>query len=251
MLNLFLRCVIIYFFLLIAMRLMGKRQLGELQPFEFAITLVASELACIPMSDPTIPIIYGIIPVFTLFLVHIIMTRLASKSIRFRKVLNGKPVIVIEKGNILPNTLKDLNMTIDDLMEALRGKDCFSPQEVEYGIIETNGGMTVMLKAEQRPVCPNDLNIIPPRAELPVTVIMEGKFLGENLKIVDETNKKRIMRLLENNHLDQSKVMVLMLAGNTAFIQPYDGNSFSAELSNEDNLSPGISIGNLQEGDSL
>ncbi|MCQ2603150.1 MAG: DUF421 domain-containing protein, partial [Clostridia bacterium] len=109
---------------------MGKRQLGELQPFEFAITLVASDLACIPMSDPTIPIIYGIIPVFTLFVVHIIITKLASKSIKFRKILNGKPVIVIERGNILPNAMKELNMDIDDLMEALRGKDIFNPEEV-------------------------------------------------------------------------------------------------------------------------
>ena len=110
MLSLFVRCIVIYFFLLVAMRLMGKRQLGELQPFEFAITLVASELACIPMGDPNIPIVYGIISVFTLFLVHIIITKLAVKSVRFRKVLNGKPVIVIERGNILPDIMKELNM---------------------------------------------------------------------------------------------------------------------------------------------
>jgi uncharacterized membrane protein YcaP (DUF421 family) len=166
-------------------------------------------------------------------------------------LLNGKPVIVIERGNILPNTLKDLNMTIDDLMEALRGNDCFSPNEVEYAIIETNGSMTVLLKSDQKPVCPKDLNIAAPRAELPVTLIMEGKFLGNNMKLVDGVNKSRIMKLLENNKLDQKQVMVLMLSGNTAFVQPYDGNSFSAELCNEDNLSPRVSMGNKQEGDSL
>lgn len=107
MLNLFVRCIVIYFFLLIAMRLMGKRQLGELQPFELAITLVASELACIPMSDPTIPIIYGIIPVFTLFVVHIIITKLASGSLRFRKLLNGKPIVVIEKAICSPTCSKN------------------------------------------------------------------------------------------------------------------------------------------------
>lgn len=156
MLNIFVRSIIIYFFLLVAMRLMGKRQLGELQPFEFAITLVASELACIPMSDPTIPIIYGIIPVFTLFIVHILITKLASKSIRFRRVLNGKPVVVIKQGNVLPDVMKELNMDTDDLMEALRGKDVFSPAEVEYAIIETNGGVTVLPKSQTRPLTPQD-----------------------------------------------------------------------------------------------
>lgn len=102
MLSLFVRCIVIYFFLLVAMRLMGKRQLGELQPFEFAITLVASELACIPMNDPTIPIIYGIIPVFTLFLVHIIMTKLAVKSVRFRKSSTANPLSSSKKATFYP-----------------------------------------------------------------------------------------------------------------------------------------------------
>ena len=144
MLNIFVRSIIIYFFLFLSMRLMGKRQLGELQPFEFVITLVTSELACIPMSDPTIPIIYGIIPVFTLFIAHLFITKIASKSVRFRRIINGKPVVIIEKGNILPEVMKELNMDADDLMEALRSKDIFNPAEVEYAIIETNGSMTIL-----------------------------------------------------------------------------------------------------------
>ena len=163
------------------MRLMGKRQLGELQPFELAITLVASELVCIPMGDATIPIIYGIIPVFSLFLIHIIITKLATKSVRFRKFLNGKPVILIEKGNILPDVLKELNMNIDDIMEALRGTGYFNPSEVEYAILETNGSLTVLPKSESKPLSPEDVGLQLPPATIPITVIMEGEFLGENL----------------------------------------------------------------------
>lgn len=225
MLNLFVRCIIIYFFLLIAMRLMGKRQLGELQPFEFAITLVASDLACIPMSDPTIPIIYGIIPVFTLFVVHIIITKLASKSIKFRKILNGKPVVVIERGNILPNAMKELNMDVDDLMEALRGKDVFNPEEVEYAIIETNGSMTVMPKSGNRPLCPNDIGHNPPRESLPLTIIMEGKFLEENFSLQNDVSKDYVFDTLKSKSLEQEKIMLMLLSTSGLFIQPYNADS--------------------------
>lgn len=233
MLSLFVRCIIIYFFLLIAMRLMGKRQLGELQPFEFAITLVASELACIPMSDPTIPIIYGIIPVFTLFLAHIIMTKFAAKSIRFRKVLNGKPVIVIEKGNILSSVLTELNMTVDDLMEALRGKDFFNPCEVEYAIIETNGSVTVLPKSENQPLTPTVMDIKTDPVDLPITVIMEGSFLGCNMVELDNVGKDRVMRLLSSLDIKQKDVLLLLVTGNEVFIQPYKGDSMIVHFSDE------------------
>lgn len=231
MLNLFVRCILIYFFLLIAMRLMGKRQLGELQPFEFAITLVASELACIPMSDPTIPIIYGIIPVFTLFLVHIIMTKLACKSVRFRKVLNGKPVIVIEKGNIVPNVMTELNMTVDDLMEAIRGEGYFNPCDIEYAIVETNGSMTVLPKSTEKPICASDLGITLPESSMPVTIMMEGNFMGCNMAKVEGVSKERILKMLERLGLDKKDVLLLLLSGTEVFLQPYKGESITAELS--------------------
>ncbi len=236
MLNIFVRSIIIYFFLLVAMRLMGKRQLGELQPFEFAITLVASELACIPMGDPTIPIIYGIIPVFTLFIVHIIITKLASKSVRFRKVLNGKPVVIIEKGNILPEVMKELNMDTDDLMEALRGKDVFNPADVEYAIIETNGSMTVLLKSTNCPVTPDDMDIEVPRAHMPVTLILEGNFLGNNLSATDGVTKQGIMKLLDRIEMDSKDVLLLLLQGDKVFVQPYKGDSLTTTLKEEQSL---------------
>lgn len=234
MLNLFVRCIVIYFFLLVAMRLMGKRQLGELQPFEFAITLVASDLACIPMSDPTIPIIYGIIPVFTLFVVHIIITKLASGSLRFRKLLNGKPIIVIERGNLLPDVLKELNMNIDDLLEALRSGGCFDPGEVEYAIIETNGTMTVLPKAQFKPLTPSDMGMAPEPAEMPVTVVMEGCFMGANLKGLRGVDKERVLRLLDVLGMKQSDILLLLVTGRKVFVQPYAGDSMTVTFPEED-----------------
>lgn len=234
MLNLFVRCIVIYFFLLVAMRLMGKRQLGELQPFEFAITLVASDLACIPMSDPTIPVIYGIIPVFTLFVVHIIITKLASGSLRFRKLLNGKPIIVIERGNLLPDVLKELNMNIDDLLEALRSGGCFDPGEVEYAIIETNGTMTVLPKAQFKPLTPSDMGMASEPAEMPVTVVMEGCFMGANLKGLRGVDKERVLRLLDVLGMKQSDILLLLVTGRKVFVQPYAGDSMTVTFPEED-----------------
>ena len=229
MLNLFLRCIILYTFLLVAMRLMGKRQLGELQPFELAITLVASDLVCIPMADASIPIIYGLIPVFTLFLVHIITTKLATKSVRFRKFLNGKPVILIEKGNLLAPVLKELNLTVDDVMEALRGSGYFNPSEVEYAILETNGSLTVMPKSTNRPCSPEDLGIEAPPSELPVTVIMEGKFVAENLSKT-ETTQETLTDFLTKQNLRESDVLMMLVAGESVFLQPYAGDFLTATL---------------------
>ncbi len=221
MLNLFIRSLVLYFVLLVAMRLMGKRQLGELQPFELAITLVASDLVCIPMADASIPILYGVIPVFSLFLVHILITKLATKSIKFRKFLNGKPIIIIEKGNILPDVMKELNLNIDDIMEALRGAGYFNPSEVEYAILETNGNLSVMPKSENRPLCPDDVHLKVDEAQIPVAVIMEGEFVAENLSKLQGDVKEKVLQLLSNLGVNQQDVLVALVAGDDVFIQPF------------------------------
>lgn len=231
------------------MRLMGKRQLGELQPFELAITLVASELVCIPMADATIPIIYGIIPVFSLFLVHIIITKLATKSVRFRKFLNGKPVIIIRDGNILPDVMKELNMNVDDIMEALRGSGYFNPSEVEYAILETNGSLTVLPKSQSKPLSAADVGLTLPKAEIPVTVIMEGEFLGDNLSKLEGVTKERMLALLNRLKLDQKQVLVLLVAGQDVFLQPYKGDFITAQLSSDDAAETSVSVKDVRMPD--
>lgn len=242
MLNLFIRCLILYFVLLVAMRLMGKRQLGELQPFELAITLVASDLVCIPMADATIPILYGIIPVFSLFLLHIIITKLATKSIRFRKFLNGKPIIIIQNGNILPDVMKDLNLNVDDIMEALRGAGYFNPSEVEYAILETNGNMSVMPKAQNRPLSPADVDIDVQKSEIPVAVIMEGEFVGENLGKIAGDIKEKVLAFLSKKNLDRKDVLVALVAGEQVFVQPYKDDFIISSLGSQTD-NPHVALG--------
>lgn len=215
------------------MRLMGKRQLGELQPFELAITLVASDLVCIPMADATIPILYGIIPVFSLFLLHIIITKLATKSIRFRKFLNGKPIIIIQNGNILPDVMNDLNLNVDDIMEALRGAGYFNPSEVEYAILETNGNMSVMPKAQNRPLSPADVDIDVQKSEIPVAVIMEGEFVGENLGKIAGDIKEKVLAFLNKKNLDRKDVLVALVAGEQVFVQPYKDDFIISSLGSQ------------------
>ena len=224
------------------MRLMGKRQLGELQPFELAITLVASDLVCIPMADATIPILYGIIPVFSLFLLHIIITKLATKSIRFRKFLNGKPIIIIQNGNILPDVMKDLNLNVDDIMEALRGAGYFNPSEVEYAILETNGNMSVMPKAQNRPLSPADVDIDVQKSEIPVAVIMEGEFVGENLGKIAGDIKEKVLAFLTKKNLDRKDVLVALVAGEQVFVQPYKDDFIISSLGSQTD-NPHVALG--------
>lgn len=224
------------------MRLMGKRQLGELQPFELAITLVASELVCIPMADATIPILYGIIPVFTLFLVHIIMTKISTQSVRFRKFLNGKPVVIIEKGNIMPDVMKNLDVNIDDIMAALRSSGYFNPNEVEYAVLETNGSLTAMPKSQNKPLSAQDIGITLPPSEIPVTVIMEGDFLGNNLSKVDGITKERILKMLTRLGFVKQDILVLLIAGTDVYLQPYKGDFITAQLVDDDSINPRIEV---------
>ena len=118
MLVILTRTILIFLLLLLGLRLMGKRQIGELQPFEFVITLAVAELACTPMQDNSIPLVYGLIPVLTVFVLHYFMTLLSTKSVRFRKVLNGKPMIVVDRDGINSENLKKLNMNVNDLLES-------------------------------------------------------------------------------------------------------------------------------------
>ena len=180
MLIVFVRAILIYIFLLVAMRLMGKKQLGELQPFEFAVTLIMAELACIPMSDTTVPVIYGLVPIFTLFIVQFALTKLIKHSLKARRLINGKPVIVINPCGIDYRAISMLDLTVNDLLEALREKNYLSPEELEYAIFETNGDVSVIPKA--RPLTTEDMHLNAPPAQLPYAVICEGKKMSDNIR---------------------------------------------------------------------
>lgn len=185
MITLILRSIIVYCIVLFAVRIMGKRQIGDMQPFELVITLIIADLACIPMADSTIPIIFGVVPLFTLVLLHYLFTLLNRKSIFFRKFINGRPIIVIDSNGIDYNALKKLNMTLNDLTEGLRSAECFNLNDVAYAIVETNGNISVLLKNSAQPVSNESMGIKGEQSSLNIILINDGKLLNENLEYLN------------------------------------------------------------------
>lgn len=212
MLTAFVRTLLIYAFLLVILRLMGKKQLGELQPFELAITLVAADLACIPMSDTQVPIVYGLVPIFTLFLVEVAITLALKKSMLLRRAVNGKPVIVVNPDGIDGDALDKLEMTVSDLNEALRGKDVFSPDCVRYAIVETNGDLSVITD-DSRPA-PKDI---------PFTLICDGKPMHDNL-VKSDIPQSSVDKILADNSLTVKQTLLLSATPDGKYyLQPRHG----------------------------
>lgn len=221
MLVVFIRTIIIYICLLIGIRLMGKRTIGELQPFELVITLAIADLACMPMQDISVPLVYGLVPLFTMFLLHLSFTWLATKSIKFRKALNGKPVIVVTPEGIDSEAMAKLNFTVNDLLESLRSQQFFSIEQIRYAVLETNGNLSVMENENaQSPEC------------IPVTLVIEGKKMQTNYSVagVDDAFVENILR--EKNFKTED-VVLFTKANDRIFIQPR-GNKFVSETLDRD-----------------
>lgn len=193
----FLRAIILYIVVLIVMRLMGKREIGQLQPFEFAISIMIADLATIPMTDTGIPITNGIVPIFGLLLMHLTISMLNMKSIRARQIICGKPSILIYRGKIDEKMLKKERFTINELQERLRGNNIVNIADVEYAILETNGEVTIVQKPNQRPTIPEDFNIMPEYEGLPYDLIIDGEIMHKNLQKVGKNDnwlKKEVQK---------------------------------------------------------
>ncbi|MDE5601403.1 MAG: DUF421 domain-containing protein, partial [Clostridia bacterium] len=169
---------------------------------------------------------------------------------RLRNFVNGNRGSIFATGLIGPDVLKELNMNIDDIMEALRGTGYFNPSEVEYAILETNGSLTVMPKSQNKPVSPEDLGLQLPAATIPVSVIMEGEFIGENLAQLDGTIKERVLTLLDGLNIKQQDVLVLLVSGEDVFLQPYKGDFITAQLSSDEEAAMSISVHDENSDDS-
>ena len=169
----FLRVLIIYITVLVFLRLMGKRQIGEMQPYEVVITLIIADLATVPMSDTNIPLFNGILPLAVLVLVHYVITLLTRKNIKIRRFMSGRPVVVISPNGIEYKALKELNMNIDDLLESIRQCNYYSFDQILYAIIETNGKMSVIPTSACSPTTAQDFNIQNPPAKLPHVIISD------------------------------------------------------------------------------
>jgi len=184
MLITFIRAIILYVIVLIVMRLMGKREIGQLQPFELAIAIMIADLAAVPMSELGIPITNGIIPILALLVMYMIISAINMKSITFRKIISGQPSLLIYRGKIDEKVLKRERITINELQERLRGNNVFNLSDVEYAILETNGQVTVIQKPEKRNLMPEDFNITPEYEGIAYDLVVDGKVMKENLKAI-------------------------------------------------------------------
>ncbi len=184
MLITFLRSIILYIIVLIVMRLMGKREIGQLQPFELAISIMIADLATIPMTEIGIPIFNGIIPILGLLFMHLIISIANLKSTKAREIICGKPRILIYRGKVDENALKKERFTINELQEKLRGNGVVNLGDVEYAILETSGDVTVIQKPDKRTTIPADFNIMPEYEGIPYDLIIDGKIMEKNLKAI-------------------------------------------------------------------
>ena len=185
----FLRAIIIYIFVLLVMRLMGKREIGQLQPFELAISIMIADLASIPMSDIGTPITNGIIPILGLLVMHLLISVLNMKSLKFREIICGKPSLLIYKGRIDEKVLKKERFTINELEERLRSNNIFNIGDVEYAILETSGQITVIPKPEKRNVVISDFNIEPEYEGISYDLVIDGVIMKENLRKLGKEEK--------------------------------------------------------------
>lgn len=208
MLITFFRSILIYIFVLIVMRLMGKREIGQLQPFELAISIMIADLASIPMTDSGIPISNGIISILGLLVMHLVISFINIKSIKAREIICGKPTILIYRGKINEKALIKERFTINELEERLRGNNVINLGDVEYAILETSGQVTVIQKPEKRNTIPEDFNIVPEYEGIPYDLVVDGKIMEQNLKIIGK-NVQWLKKQVEKFNMKPEEALIV------------------------------------------
>ena len=178
----FLRTIILYILIIAGVRLMGKRQVGELEPSELVLALLIADLAAVPMQDFGIPLLTGVIPILTLLCLTMSLSILTMKSVKFRALVCGRPSIVVENGVVKQSEMKKNRFTVDELMEELRMQGVTDLSAVKYAILETNGQLSVLLFANQQPVTAGQMNCAVQDLGLPLVIINDGRLLTHNLK---------------------------------------------------------------------
>ena len=185
----YIRTILLYLVLIGVVRLMGKRQIGQMEPAEFVVTMLVANLAAIPMQDGGIPLYTGLVPILTVLGVELLLSGLCLRWVWVRRLLCGKPVILIDHGKILRQNLRRTRITLDELTELLRQKDVLQVETVEFAILETNGNLSVFPSPQFQPAQAREVGITPKKQRLPYTVISDGTVCHSNLALagLDET----------------------------------------------------------------
>ncbi len=210
MISIIIRTFILYIAVTVAIRLMGKRQIGDMQPSELVITLLISEIAAIPLQDKDQPVIGGIVAVFLLVILEISSSALTLKSFFMRKLLSGKSVVIIKNGTVDMQAMRDVRMTVLDLIELLRGQNVFNISDVSFAVLEANGNLSVLLKGEKQPATAGDLKIKNKPDALPLPVISDGKIISESLDALS-SSREMIFKILQNNNSELNNVLLMTL----------------------------------------
>lgn len=205
---LIIRTIILYTYLILIMRVMGKRQIGELEPVDFVVSLMISELATLPMSDNRIPLIYAIVPITTLVFLQVLTSFMELKSERFRIILNGKPSIVIKDGLVNVEELRQLRYNLADLLAELRQQGFFNIMEIHYAILETDGSLSVVPYTPYEPPTRQDLKINVEDEPIPMPVILDGVINFENLKALGKDTYWLNKKLNHNNIKSHREVLI-------------------------------------------
>lgn len=212
MLTTFIRAVILYILVLFTMRLMGKREIGQLQPFELAIAIMIADLAAVPMANVGVPIFSGIVPILALLAMHLLISNINLKSINMRKFLCGKPAILIHRGKIDEKVLKKEKFTINELQERLRGDGVFNLGDVEYAILETSGQISVIQKPDKRTTTPADFDIMPEYEGIPYDLVIDGEVMHENLKAIGK-DYQWLKKQVEKFKIEPENALVVTFDG--------------------------------------
>lgn len=210
LISVIIRTFLIYIIVTFGIRLMGKRQIGDMQPNELVVTLLISEIAAIPLQDMDQPVFIGVIAIFSLVIIEIFISVLSMKSNFIRKLVNGKSVIIIKDGIIDQRAMKNVRMTVFDLVELLRSQEIFDISSVLFAVLEVNGSLSVMLKSQNKPVTVEDMNIQTEASALPLPVISDGKIIHQSLDFLNLSQKK-LENILRGRRIKSKDIFLMMM----------------------------------------
>lgn len=223
----FWRTIFFYLFLLVVMRVMGKREIGGLAPIDLVVTILMAELAAIPIQDPQLPLLVGAVPIATIMLLQLGLSALSLRNRRWRTLLNGRPSVIVQGGKLLPAEMKKVRYTIDDLLEQLRRQGYAGLSEVEVAVLETDGNLSVIPKSQHRPLRPKDLNIPTGYEGMSLPIITDGEVEYQHLKACD-LDMTWLRRELEKRGIHDPKdvLCAILDTDGTLFVQRREDNNW-------------------------
>ena len=207
----FLRTILFYFSLLLAVRIMGKREIGSLSAADLVVAILLAEMAIIPIEDPETSVFMGLIPIATIVTLEIVLSYTMLKSELIRRVIEGQPVVVIENGNIIPKAMKKMRYNVDELLSQLREKGYTNPNDIEIAIVENDGSISIIPKAQKRPIQPDDLNLETKYESILDVLVKDGSIEETNLEKCNLSKQWLLDELKRLGHDDLESIFLAML----------------------------------------